>query len=509
MNKLFKIISYTFITTLLLAVAALFVLPLLPFENNIQIKIVKSGSMEPSIHTGSIVVIRPSDSLQVGDVITFGKDTPNSFPTTHRIISVTDGNGVMMYETKGDANEEVDPVFVSSSEVIGKVVLTVPKAGYILDFTKKPLGFILIIALPAALVILNELVDIFAEIRKGIKKRREGKNTYFKRFNKTEDVLRPVYTSDVTPREERNDKTIITALVFVIMSGFIFIDLGETKSYFKDVETSVSNVVSAMTFEINALSTPNDLQVSASPVVTITNEVTPNPEGLPNEYVVSVEKTSGVDALCDALIMNSTSTPPFAYSGSLLNFVSPPTVYSGSWWFDVNIDPQAVGIHNEDTCVIDLVYTANAWLEDKGVHGGYSDTERVSITFRAQVEALEVLPLQVQSLFLIEETLEEEPESPPAGGLPEQANVPEDPGSNGGGGGSNSNSNLPQEEPVVEETSTTTEPVIEEVPATTTPEVIETPPVEEVPEPAPEPVVEEEVVVEETVPVIVETEPQP
>src|SRR3989338_8215020 len=65
--------------------ASLFFAPLLPIKGNIEIKIVKSGSMEPAIKTGSIVVIKPASLYGVGDVITFGEDSRTTYPTTHRI----------------------------------------------------------------------------------------------------------------------------------------------------------------------------------------------------------------------------------------------------------------------------------------------------------------------------------------------------------------------------------------------------------------------------------------
>ena len=117
------------------------------------------------MRTGGIVIITPSDSYAVGDVITFGKDTKTQIPTTHRIVAI-DGQGAQrMFSTKGDANEEADPTPTRLPDVDGKVLFTVPYLGYILDFAKKPLGFVLLVGVPAVLIILDEIGKIIREIK--------------------------------------------------------------------------------------------------------------------------------------------------------------------------------------------------------------------------------------------------------------------------------------------------------------------------------------------------------
>ncbi|OIO31572.1 MAG: signal peptidase I [Candidatus Yonathbacteria bacterium CG_4_10_14_3_um_filter_47_65] len=164
--KTFQTITNILFVAALLLVAGLFLSTLIPIPGNIEIKIVKSGSMEPAIKTGGIVVIKPVDSYHVGDVITFGKETRTVIPTTHRIVSVEEENGVMYFVTKGDANEEADPSRASERDVIGKMLLTVPYAGFILDFAKQPIGFTALIAIPAALIILYEFFEIIEEIQR-------------------------------------------------------------------------------------------------------------------------------------------------------------------------------------------------------------------------------------------------------------------------------------------------------------------------------------------------------
>jgi signal peptidase len=131
--------------------------------------------MEPSIQTGSLVVIKPETDYKVGDVITFGEDTRVAIPTTHRIFSISEKNGDTYYTTKGDANNEPDPNEVNRRDVIGRVLVSVPYAGFILDFAKKPIGFVLLIGLPAGIIIIDESCRIIQEI---IAMRRRRKKVY-------------------------------------------------------------------------------------------------------------------------------------------------------------------------------------------------------------------------------------------------------------------------------------------------------------------------------------------
>lgn len=171
--KLVGKITYGLFVTLLVAVAGLLLVSLLPITGNLEVKIVKSGSMEPNIKVGSLVVVVPGAHYAVGDVITFGKDTKTSIPTTHRILAVRQEDGQTFFTTKGDANEEQDPREVAANEVIGKVWLSVPFAGYVLDFARQPLGFALLIGVPAALIVVDEVATIFNEVR--AMRRRRGK----------------------------------------------------------------------------------------------------------------------------------------------------------------------------------------------------------------------------------------------------------------------------------------------------------------------------------------------
>lgn len=164
MQKIFHIAYYLFLASVL-GLGLLLALTLVPVPGNIAIKIVQSGSMEPTIKTGSIVVVKPQERYEVGDIITFGEDGEDEIPTTHRIISDEVRSGAVFFTTKGDANEAQDASAVPLSEVLGEVVLSVPYLGYVLDLARKPLGFLLLIGIPAGIVIVDEVGKIVKEVR--------------------------------------------------------------------------------------------------------------------------------------------------------------------------------------------------------------------------------------------------------------------------------------------------------------------------------------------------------
>jgi len=91
--------------------------------------VVTGGSMEPTIHKGSLVIDEPvtADKLRLGDVITFDHYDQT---TTHRIVGVEGSANGVMISTKGDANQVTDPEPMSFPGRVGLVKLAIPGLGY-------------------------------------------------------------------------------------------------------------------------------------------------------------------------------------------------------------------------------------------------------------------------------------------------------------------------------------------------------------------------------------------
>jgi len=169
MKRLLKIIYWVFLG-LIVAIALLLIVSVFPITGNYKLMTVQSGSMEPAIKMGGIVMVKPVDDYKIGDVISFGEMTREKSPTTHRIYDIKVQGGQPSYITKGDANEDPDTKEIQKKDVIGKVLFSVPYVGFAVDFAKKPMGFALIIIVPAAVIVFDEIKKIINEVKKRKKK---------------------------------------------------------------------------------------------------------------------------------------------------------------------------------------------------------------------------------------------------------------------------------------------------------------------------------------------------
>lgn len=123
-----------------------------------------TGSMEPAIPMHSFIVTEAVDpeSLQVGDIITF-RSTESKLEgalNTHRITSVYEEGGQLMFHTKGDANAVEDSEPVSSINVVGKVVFISAALGTVVSLFSNPLVFFPFVVVPLVLLLGFELVKL-------------------------------------------------------------------------------------------------------------------------------------------------------------------------------------------------------------------------------------------------------------------------------------------------------------------------------------------------------------
>jgi len=163
--KIFQIIYYIFIA-FIVAVALLLIVSILPITGNYKVMTVISGSMAPAIKMGSVVIVKPASDYKIGDVITFGPYSKTKAPTSHRIYDIKVVDGQPVYITKGDANNAPDAREIQKRDVLGKVLFSVPYVGFAVDFAKKPIGFVLIIGIPAVIIISDEVKKIIREVKK-------------------------------------------------------------------------------------------------------------------------------------------------------------------------------------------------------------------------------------------------------------------------------------------------------------------------------------------------------
>lgn len=96
---------------------------------------VLTGSMSPTINPGSLIVVKEIDDSEVreGDIITFkGNSTSNL--TTHRVVQVIEKDKNIKFQTKGDANDVLDPMLIDGNLLVGKVIFDIPYMGKVMSF---------------------------------------------------------------------------------------------------------------------------------------------------------------------------------------------------------------------------------------------------------------------------------------------------------------------------------------------------------------------------------------
>lgn len=123
---------------------------------------VLSGSMEPAIGTGDLVVSRriAPARARVGDVVTF-REPGSGRLVTHRLRSIHIEGATARMVTKGDANNAPERWSVAAGGAIGRVELRVPRLGFVAIWINSPYGRIGLVAVPALLLLAWELALIW------------------------------------------------------------------------------------------------------------------------------------------------------------------------------------------------------------------------------------------------------------------------------------------------------------------------------------------------------------
>ena len=118
--------------------------------------IVLTGSMDPTIKAGDLIVTKKIDAkdVKVDDVISFFDPEGNgSSIVTHRVIGIEidETSGEIFFRTQGDNNDIADMTPVSEKNLVGRWEGTrFWGLGYVVVFTQSTVGIIVIIAVIVA-----------------------------------------------------------------------------------------------------------------------------------------------------------------------------------------------------------------------------------------------------------------------------------------------------------------------------------------------------------------------
>jgi signal peptidase I len=151
--------AVSFVLGVVLVLALVLTLPALTGHRSMT---VLTGSMEPTLETGSVVVdevIHPTEA-RIGDIVTFTDPSNPGRLITHRLRSArVEGNTAHMV-TKGDANDTVEKWSVPVDGEIGRVIYHVPKLGYVRALVGTRQGYVVLMV---ALLLLGGwvLMDVW------------------------------------------------------------------------------------------------------------------------------------------------------------------------------------------------------------------------------------------------------------------------------------------------------------------------------------------------------------
>ncbi len=112
--------------------------------------VIATSSMSGTLDAGDAVIIKKEDSYVLNDVVTYFPQG-ESVSVTHRIVR-TEGD---RFYTKGDANNSEDPDPVYAGQIVGKVMIMIPQAGFVIEWLRTSTGIVFVVAVTFILIAIG------------------------------------------------------------------------------------------------------------------------------------------------------------------------------------------------------------------------------------------------------------------------------------------------------------------------------------------------------------------
>ena len=152
--------------------------------------IIITPSMDPTIKVEDAIIImrKEPEEFKKRDIITFMSSDPrySGLIITHRIVGIEKmKNGEIYFRTKGDNNNVEDASLVPAKNVYGKVILKIPKIGYIQYILLQSYGWIILVVLPCLGIVIYDIIKLVKSINKNKpqKPKDNNKNQFRKKQN--------------------------------------------------------------------------------------------------------------------------------------------------------------------------------------------------------------------------------------------------------------------------------------------------------------------------------------
>lgn len=113
---------------------------------------VSSASMEPTLMTGDIILVQKTSvtNIHKNDIVSYRGDEGemDGKVVTHRVITEPENdNGTWFLQTQGDADGTVPDPKITSDQLVGKYLVTIPLLGYLYSFFLTPVGLVTIVSI--------------------------------------------------------------------------------------------------------------------------------------------------------------------------------------------------------------------------------------------------------------------------------------------------------------------------------------------------------------------------
>ena len=140
--------------------------------------VIISPSMVPTIKVeDAIIILREEpEQLKVGDIITFNSSDPrySGLTITHRIVGIEKSKDEnLLFRTKGDNNNSEDTALVPADNIYGRVILKIPKIGYIQYILTQSYGWLLLVVIPCLGIVIYDIIKLFKSVRKTISTKKQ------------------------------------------------------------------------------------------------------------------------------------------------------------------------------------------------------------------------------------------------------------------------------------------------------------------------------------------------
>ncbi|MBQ7700567.1 MAG: signal peptidase I [Clostridia bacterium] len=184
MRKALHIIKTIFVWLLMIAAVAMVVFTIISkttLDHNdrslfgFKFFIVQTDSMSKTdFSAGDLIFVRTVEpsTLKEGDIITFVSKNSESFgqTITHKIRKLTaDAKGAPAFVTYGTTTGSDDEEPVGYSDIVGKYIGHIPKAGTLLSKLQTPTGFIVCVVVPFGIFLILQGFSIVRTYRSGKK----------------------------------------------------------------------------------------------------------------------------------------------------------------------------------------------------------------------------------------------------------------------------------------------------------------------------------------------------